>query len=156
MDRNEIVSYIQSMIQGFYHSNDKALIDKIANSQSFDELELTPPEVARLIMSCEEKYAVDLGDAVYPSIQSIADALMSVADVVNAANNSEKPANAPEEEKYDEDDQMPPPPESITIPEDKSIAKEETSAVDNTTDKEPAVNIETEESSTEEETSQEN
>lgn len=112
MDRNEIVSYIQSMIQQFYHSNDKALSDKIANSQSFGDLELTPPEIARLIMSCEEKYHVDLGNAMYPSIQSIVDALMSVADTVNATDNANE-----SEGKPDDNDQLPPPPESIEIPD---------------------------------------
>ena len=142
MDRNEIVSYIQSMIQQFYRSNDKALNDKIANSTSFADLELTPPEIRKLIMSCEEKYYTDLGDGPYTSIQSVVDALMSVADAANATSN---------------DDQLPPPPESIDI-SDMSAASENTKInPDGDEDKivDEEIKEETKESSAEEETSQE-
>ena len=113
MDRNEIFSFIQGMIQRFYRSNDKVLIDKINNSTSFTELNLVPNEVARIVMSCEEKYHVDLGMEPYTSIQSVVDALMSVADkpVTEADNVDES------EGKPDDNDQLPPPPESIEIPD---------------------------------------
>lgn len=118
MNRDEIFSYIQSLIQQFYRSNDKALSDKIAQSTSFEDLELVPNEIARIIMSCEEKYSVDLGDEPYPSIQSVIDALMSVADVVNAAKNNETSANASED-----DEKLPPPPETIEIPDMPAVSE---------------------------------
>lgn len=113
MDRNEIFSFIQGMIQRFYRSNDKVLIDKINNSTSFTELNLVPNEVARIVMSCEEKYHVDLGMEPYTSIQSVIDALMSVADkpVTEADNVDES------EGKLDDNDKLPDPPPEIFIPE---------------------------------------
>jgi hypothetical protein len=127
MDRNEIFSFIQGMIQRFYRSNDKVLIDKINNSTSFTELNLVPNEVARIVMSCEEKYHDDLGMEPYTSIQSVVDALMSVADKpVTEADNADE-----SEGKPDDNDQLPPPPESIEIPD--------------TTPEDVSVNVETQE-----------
>jgi hypothetical protein len=131
------------MIQQFYRSNDKALTDKIAQSTSFEDLELVPSEVARIMMSCEEKYCVDLGDELYPSIQSIIDAIMSV----------QTPA---------EDDKLPDPPPEIFIPEtdaegDEIVAKDmDEGDQDNTVvDEETSTEEATEEKPAEEGKSQE-
>lgn len=145
MTRDGIFSFIQSMIQKFYQSSDRLLVNRIANSTSFEDLELTPTEVSRLIMSCEEKFGVDLGDAEYTSIQEVIDTLMSVADIVNAATSSEESTDASED-----NDQLPPP-ETIEIP-DMPAATVEDMVADK---EEEGDETEAKESSTEEETSQE-
>ena len=146
MTRDGIFSFIQSMIQKFYQSSDRLLVNRIANSTSFEDLELTPTEVSRLIMSCEEKYGVDLGDAEYTSIQEVIDTLMSVADIVNAATSSEESTDA------SEDSDKLPPPETSEIPYMPAAATVEDMVADK---EEEGDETEAKESSTEEETSQE-
>ena len=75
MTKNDIVSFIQQMIRNFYQSSDQVLLDKIANSKSFEDLELTPLEITKLIMSCEERFGVDLGEGNFSSIQELIDKL---------------------------------------------------------------------------------
>lgn len=147
MTRDGIFSFIQSMIQKFYQSSDRLLVNRIANSTSFEDLELTPTEVSRLIMSCEEKYGVDLGDAEYTSIQEVVDTLMSVADIVNATTSSEESTDTSED-----NDQLPPPPETIEIPDMPAAATVEDMVAEK---EEEGDEMEAKESSTEEETSQE-
>lgn len=97
MTKNDIVSFIQQMIRNFYQSSDQVLLDKIANSKSFEDLELTPLEITKLIMSCEERFGVDLGEGNFSSIQELIDKLSEFIEP--------------------EGDKLPDPPAEISVPE---------------------------------------
>ena len=119
--QNEILEFIESLIQKFYHTKSNRIHDLVEKSTSLEDLKLTNNEFVRLIMGCEEKFLVNLGDG--SSIKSIQDLVNNIADQVNARN-----AGSQDQSNEDEtDDKLPDPPEEINIETEEEQSSGESS-----------------------------